>query len=136
MRNNESFVKAIWDKSGNKVRKYGESRNRSGSHKGASVPWDGDTRNMRSVWQINVEPYPGEHSAAFPCELVRPCIRAGCPPGGIVLDPFAGTGTTGQVALEEGRNYLLIEIDPKSISQIYERIYHGSKPLDSFSEAS
>src|SRR5690606_12985255 len=56
------------------------------------------TRNARSVWTIATRPYPGAHFATFPPELAERCILAGCPKGGTVLDPFAGSGTTGMVA--------------------------------------
>jgi len=72
-------------------------------------------RNKRSVWTIPTEPFRATHFATFPLALVRPCIRAGCPKDGIVLDPFGGSGTVGQVAAEEGRNYVLIELNPEYI---------------------
>lgn len=73
---------------------------------------DDGTRNRRSVWTVPTAPYSEAHFATFPPDLIRPCVLAGCPPGGTVLDPFGGSGTTGQVALEEGRNYCLIELNP------------------------
>jgi hypothetical protein len=69
-------------------------------------------KNKRSVWKIPVRCYPGAHLAVFPKDLVKPCILAGCPQGGTVLDPFAGTGTVGQVAAELGRDAVLIELNP------------------------
>jgi DNA modification methylase len=69
-------------------------------------------RNMRSVWTIPAKAFKGAHFATFPPALVRPCILAGCPPGGVVLDPFGGSGTTGMVALELGRRAVLIELNP------------------------
>jgi DNA modification methylase len=60
-------------------------------------------RNKRSVWTVATQPYPGAHFATFPPKLIEPCILAGCPEGGTVLDPFAGAGTTGMVALRHGR---------------------------------
>ena len=70
------------------------------------------TKNRRSVWNVATKPYPEAHFATFPPELVRPCILAGCKPDGTVLDPFFGAGTTGLVALEEGRSFIGIEINP------------------------
>jgi DNA modification methylase len=67
--------------------------------------------NRRSVWTIATVPYPDEHTATFPPELPERCILAGCPPGGTVLDPFAGTGTVGEVALRNGRSAVLIELN-------------------------
>jgi site-specific DNA-methyltransferase (adenine-specific) len=69
-------------------------------------------RTRRSVWTIPTRPFKDAHFATFPPDLVRPCILAGCPKGGVVLDPFGGSGTTGQVALEEGRKAVVIEINP------------------------
>ena len=68
-------------------------------------------KNKRSVWRIPVRAFPGAHFAVFPPKLIRPCILAGSPPGGTVLDPFAGSGTTGTVANELGRNAVLIELN-------------------------
>ncbi len=67
-------------------------------------------RNLRTVWTVNPGSYGGAHFATFPPDLIRPMIRAGSRPGDTVLDPFAGTGTTGQVAVEERRKALLIEL--------------------------
>lgn len=79
------------------------------------------TRNRRSVWSVSTRPYKGAHFAAYPTELIRPCIRAGCPVGGTVLDPFGGSGTTGQVALEEGRHAILCELHPEYVQLIERR---------------
>jgi DNA modification methylase len=68
-----------------------------------------ETRNRRSVWTIAPEPNRGAHFATFPKKLVRPCLQSSCPPGGVVLDPFAGTGTVGAVAKEMGLEAILIE---------------------------
>jgi len=69
-------------------------------------------RNRRSVWTVATQPYSGAHFAVFPSALILPCILAGCPPGGVVLDPFGGSGTTGQVATGNGRRAILIELNP------------------------
>jgi hypothetical protein len=69
-------------------------------------------RNRRSVWTIATQPFPEAHFATFPEALVEPCVLAGCPEGGIVLDPFAGSGTVGVVALRHGRRFLGIELNP------------------------
>ena len=79
-------------------------------------------RNKRDVWSINVKPYKGAHFATYPPELIRPCILAGCPKGGIVLDPFGGSGTTAAVANEEERNAILCELNSAYIPMIQERI--------------
>lgn len=70
-------------------------------------------RNKRDVWQVNVKPCKEAHFATYPPDLVRPCILAGCPEGGIVLDPFMGSGTTALVAKGIGRDYIGIELNPE-----------------------
>jgi hypothetical protein len=72
----------------------------------------GNTRNKRSVWTVATAPYSEAHFATFPPDLIKPCILAGTKPGDVVLDPFGGSGTTGQVALELGRSAILIELNP------------------------
>ena len=69
--------------------------------------------NKRSVWTVNTKPYSGAHFAVFPTELIEPCILAGAPVGGIVLDPFMGSGTTAQVAQDLGRQYIGCELNPE-----------------------
>jgi len=76
---------------------------------------DGETRNKRSVWSVPTAQFSDAHFATFPPELVRPCIRAGCPVGGTVLDPFMGSGTTAMVAVEEGRNWVGFDLDERAI---------------------
>ena len=70
-------------------------------------------RNKRSVWTVNPKPYSGAHFAVFPEELIEPCILAGAPVGGIVLDPFMGSGTTAQVSQNLGRQYIGCELNPE-----------------------
>lgn len=70
-----------------------------------------DERNKRSVWTVATTPYSGAHFATFPPALIEPCILAGSMPGQIVLDPFFGSGTTGQVALALGRQYIGCELN-------------------------
>ena len=79
---------------------------------------DEPTRNKRSVWEVTTQTYKGAHFATFPPDLIKPCIMAGCPAGGTVLDPFGGSGTTGMVALELGRNAELIELNPDYVEII------------------
>ena len=74
-----------------------------------------ETRNKRSVWTVNTRPYKEAHFATFPPALITPMILAGCPSGGTVLDPFGGSGTTGEVAESLGRNSILIELNPAYI---------------------
>ena len=68
-------------------------------------------RNKRSVWTVTTKPYKGAHFATFPPDLITPCILAGAPAGGIVLDPFMGSGTTAAVAIANGRDYLGCELN-------------------------
>ena len=72
---------------------------------------DGQTRNRRSVWTVPTRPYKGAHFATFPPALIEPCILAGSRPGDIVLDPFMGSGTTAEVAILHGRQYLGFELN-------------------------
>ena len=71
-----------------------------------------EKKNKRSVWTVTTKPYEGAHFAVFPTDLIEPCILAGAPIGGIVLDPFMGSGTTAQVAQTLGRKYLGCELNP------------------------
>jgi DNA modification methylase len=70
-------------------------------------------RNIRSVWEIATQPYPEAHFATYPEALVERCLKAGCPEGGIALDPFGGSGTTALVARKLGRRSVLIELSPQ-----------------------
>ena len=81
-----------------------------------------ETRNRRSVWTVATRPYKGAHFATFPPALIEPCIVAGSRPGDIVLDPFIGSGTTAQVALEHGRAYLGCELNADYKAMQDERI--------------
>lgn len=69
------------------------------------------TRQKRSVWSVTSKPFKGAHFATFPPDLVEPCILAGCPEGGTVLDPFFGAGTTGLVAKRNNRHCIGIELN-------------------------
>lgn len=69
--------------------------------------------NKRSVWTVTTKPYKGAHFATFPPDLIEPCILAGSRPDDIVLDPFMGSGTTAQVAIQHGRQYLGCELNPE-----------------------
>jgi DNA modification methylase len=175
-------------KSGNKERRPGEDTIPGASHVGRGFPWEGSTRNRRTVWTSATEAFPGSHFATFPRKLVQPCILAGCPEhvcpkcgapwvrekeptpeyaemlkktgeswyqrkddpfagtgkkagekfrginaeylitgehptctcglpaiGGTILDPFGGSGTTAEVALEYGRRAILIELKPEYV---------------------
>jgi len=82
---------------------------------------NGETRNKRSVWTVATRSYKGAHFATFPPALIEPCILAGSRPGDIVLDPFFGSGTTGQVAQALGRQWIGLEINPDYIDLAKDR---------------
>jgi DNA modification methylase len=84
------------------------------------LPEDG--ANKRSVWTVATQPYSGAHFATFPPKLIEPCIMAGCPIGGTVLDPFNGAGTTGLVSIRQGRRYVGCELNPEYAKMTTERI--------------
>ncbi len=109
--------------SGNKERKQRPSADLlDGGHQAGSVPWENKiTRRKRSVWTVATNPFPG-HFATFPPKLIEPCILAGCPRGGTVLDPFFGAGTTGLVASQHGRKYIGIELNPEYAALAGKRI--------------
>jgi DNA modification methylase len=104
------------------VKKLDKSRNdRSG------LQWDGSPevakrwtpnggRNLRSVWTIKTQPNPDAHFATFPTALVEPCVKAGSRVNDLVLDPFAGSGTTGLVAMRLGRRFVGIELNPAYVT--------------------
>ena len=79
-------------------------------------------RNKRDVWTVNIKPCKEAHFATYPPELVSNCIFAGCPKGGVVLDPFMGSGTTGIVANKLGRHYVGIELNPEYVEMARRRI--------------
>lgn len=80
-----------------------------------------ESRNKRSVWTVPSAPYKEAHFATYPPDLIKPCILAGSRPGDTVLDPFGGSGTTGQVAIELGRKAILIELNPEYAELIRRR---------------
>ena len=79
-------------------------------------------RNKRSVWTIPTRPFKEAHFAVFPPDLIEPCILAGSPPDGVVLDPFFGSGTTGLVAQKHGRQWIGVELNPEYIRIAEERL--------------
>jgi DNA modification methylase len=96
---------------------------------GREATFDNGTRNRRDVWTIPTQPYRGAHFATFPEKLVEPCILAGCPVGGVVLDPFCGSGTTGAVAVRLGRRFVGLDMQPKYLELARERIDAEPVPL-------
>ena len=79
-------------------------------------------KNKRDVWIVPTAHYKGSHVAVYPPKLIEPCILAGCPDAGTVLDPFSGSGTTGVVSLQNGKKYIGIELNPEYVKLSEERI--------------
>jgi DNA modification methylase len=102
-------------------------------HEGFNGRWDGMSkqeqcslmRNKRSVWTIATKPYSEAHFATFPPDLITPCILAGSKPGDIVLDPFFGSGTTGEVCIKLGRQYIGCELQGEYKELIEKRTAQG-----------
>lgn len=84
-----------------------------------------DGRNKRSVWTVTTQPYKEAHFAVYPPALIEPCILAGSKEGDTVLDPFSGSGTTGQVAMQHNRNYIGLELNP-DYAKISEKRLHDA----------
>tara|TARA_R100001463_G_scaffold114602_1_gene169809 strand:+ start:556 stop:1497 length:942 start_codon:yes stop_codon:yes gene_type:complete len=91
---------------------------RGGLSKIGAIP----KKNKRSVWTVTTKPFKGAHFATFPMDLIEPCVLAGCPEGGTVLDPFGGSGTTGIVATNHNRNAVLCELNQEYIEIAKDRI--------------
>lgn len=121
-------------KRSNGYRTSDKQRGHSRRHAGFNDRWDameraeqcGGKRNKRSVWEIAPHPFPEAHFATFPPALVEPCILAGCPAGGTILDPFGGAGTTGLGADRLKRNAILIELNPEYAAMAERRIRHDA----------
>ena len=111
------------DRSNGKYHNEGTGLN---PHKGLEKSYE--TRNKRSVWTVNPKPYKEAHFAVYPTKLIEPCILAGCPEGGTVLDPFGGSGTTGLVADRLKRSAVLIELNPDYVEIMRKRL-EGDAPL-------
>lgn len=86
-------------------------------------------RNKRSVWEVATQAFPDAHFATFPPKLIEPCILAGCPQGGTVLDPFMGSGTTGIVSLNNKRKFIGIELNPEYVAMAEKRIAKETSQL-------
>ena len=93
--------------------KYGDSDDPKHSTKSGNEYIATGTRNKRSVWSVTTQPFKGAHFATFPPALIEPCILAGSPRGGVVLDPFFGAGTTGLVAQRHNRKWIGCELNPE-----------------------
>ncbi|HCE6948970.1 site-specific DNA-methyltransferase [Pseudomonas aeruginosa] len=111
-------------------------KNLDGTARGNDEQWTGvgGKRNRRSVWTVPTAGFKGAHFATFPPDLIRPCVLAGAPRGGLVLDPFGGAGTTALVAMQEGRRSVLLELNPEYASIARHRLasawLEGAAQLD------
>lgn len=111
-----------------------------GSGEGWPSAWSAKTRTLNAkggnpgdVWSISTRPYPEAHFAVFPIDLPIRCIRAGCKPGGTVLDPFSGSGTTGEAARKLGRRYIGIDLNPAYHDLAIKRFAQGVLDLEAAS---
>ena len=93
-----------------------------GNLRNGSNPLHPAGRNKRTVWTVPTQPFPEAHFATFPPDLIKPCVLAGCPIGGVVLDPFAGSGTTLLVATQHHRRSIGIELNPEYIKMAEKRL--------------
>lgn len=117
-----------------RAEKPDKQRGHGRRHDGFNDRWDhmkrteqcSGKRNKRDVWTVATKPYSQAHFATFPPDLVKPCVLAGCPEGGTVLDPFGGSGTTGEVALSLGRMAVLIELNPEYVKLADDRCREAS----------
>ena len=112
---------------GRKLAPEGEGIKNNGSFDAAMAIMP-SMRNLRNVWSVTTQPFKEAHFATFPPALAETCIKAGCPVGGHVLDPFGGAGTTGLVADRLGRHATLIELNSEYI-EIARRRIEGDAPL-------
>lgn len=102
--------------------KHGDSDDPKHATKSGNEYTDTGFRNKRSVWTVTTRPFKGAHFATFPPALIEPCILAGCPEGGTVLDPFFGAGTTGLVAQRNNRKWIGCELNPEYAAIAEQRI--------------
>ena len=146
-------AEAVKEKSTGNTKGAAASFKRNGSKRGISicpnspmpthredrelVAYDGESRNRRSVWTVSTKPFKGAHFAVFPEKLIEPCILAGCPKGGTVLDPFTGSGTSGIVAVKHGRNFIGCELNKEYLDMANRRIWKAkqSRGLLNYMEA-
>lgn len=109
---------------------YAKKATRGGGDTGLSMFKGGSTgRNKRSVWTVATKPFKKAHFATFPTKLIEPCILAGCPKGGTVLDPFSGAGTTAFVAAENNRKFIGLELNQDYVAIANRRIANAEPQL-------
>ena len=113
----EEFLRTPYKGSQNGAIKNGDRNDR-----GKTIGMTTERKNARNVWSITPKPFKGAHFATMPIDLAERCIKAGCPVGGLVLDPFGGAGTTGLAANNLQRNATLVEINIQYVNIINDRI--------------
>lgn len=112
------------------LRPFGDRDGQDNGQGGRMYDPNGVTmRNKRTVWEIATQAYKEPHFATFPEKLVEPCILAGSRPGDTVLDPFAGSGTAGKVAMALGRMFVGIELNQKYAEMAERRMSGIQVPL-------
>lgn len=113
-----------------------DPRYRNGSEQWGRTIETPEMKSKRDVWSVSVKPYKGAHFATFPPDLIEPCILAGCPQGGTVLDPFGGSGTTAGVAIKHDRSAILCELNEEYAALTQERVQSivGLQNLDLFND--
>lgn len=99
-------------------------QNNLSKYLGSDKAKDQKLANKRSVWTVTTKPFSDAHFATFPEDLIVDCIKAGCPEGGIVLDPFMGAGTTAVVAKKLNRDYVGFELNPDYVKIAEKRLYN------------
>lgn len=102
-------------------KKYSENKDGFYRTKSGNIYDFRDRRNKRDVWTVTTKPFKDAHFATFPEDLIEPCVLAGCPIGGVILDPFFGSGTVGVVCTRKQRNYVGIELNPKYVNMANKR---------------
>lgn len=110
-----AYARAVREAASGRKYSRGKGHDQRGDNGMSWTKFSGPERNKRSVWTVNSQPFPEAHFATFPEELIKPCILAGCPQGGIVLDPFVGSGTTVLVARELQCKGIGLELNPSYI---------------------
>lgn len=111
--------------------KHVESGKQSRLHSGNEyLGTKSGTKNKRDVWNVAPQPFRGAHFAVFPERLIEPCVLAGCPVGGITVDPFCGSGTVGVVCARHDREFIGIEIKPEYVIMARERISKAMRELE------
>jgi DNA modification methylase len=126
---NEAIKEPVKQDWGTRDRTNGKYHNEGSGltpHSGLTKSYE--TRNKRSVWSITTKPFKGAHFAVMPENLVVPCILAGTKVGDTVLDPFTGSGTTAVIALQHGRKFIGVELNPEYIKLAEKRIL-DSNPM-------